>query len=93
MYIVKVHLLANTDDNPSVRYYNNIESQMVFNKYLDEGKLSIIKDDINGNEREIWYSYIDKDTRDQLKSEVEVLDDSYKNDVTVTILEEGYDLA
>lgn len=88
-YVVKVRLTANTPDNPEVSYYNNLEPRSIFTRYVSEGKLRILLDQIADNSREIWYVYENKEVRDQLKEEVSVFDSSYKNDVTVDIIEEG----
>lgn len=91
-YFVRVRLTANSDDNPGVVYYNNNEPIAVFKKYINDGNLTVLSDAINGNQREILYSYSSKEVRDQLKQEVSVFDTSYTYDVTI-VVEEGYDLA
>ena len=88
-HIVKIKLKANTDDNPRVTYFKSKEPNQVFQKYLDEGKMHILQDIIGDGEREIWYSYESTEIREQVRKELEQFGDSYKNDVELTILQDG----
>lgn len=89
MYVVKVHLKANTDDNPNVEYFIHDEPRSLYSKYYQEKKILILQDVLGDGEREIWFGYPDKETRDQIKDQMQAFPESYHKDVTVTILSEG----
>lgn len=88
-YTVKVHLKAN-EPNPKMHYYKHETPKAIFRKYFEDGTIHVLQDMIGDGEREIWYSYPDKETRERIKEELaEYNTPENRYDVTLTVLEEG----
>ena len=93
MYEVKLKLTANNENNSTVQYYNIDAPKAIFEKYVNEGKLTYETDSIQSNERYQTLLFDTEESYKKLRAEVEECEKNNPgciNDVDVEFLKEGY---
>ena len=88
-YVVKGRLTSTDSENISFIATDNVEAQEIFFDYLNSGKMAVLQDVIEEDQRILWLSYENVDALNEVRSKLDALGDYLRPDITWEILSEG----
>lgn len=88
-YVVKGRLTSTDPTNTSFRVTDNLEAKTIFEEYLSSGRMTILQDVIEEDQRILWLSYENIDALQEVRSKLNALGGYLRSDITWEILSEG----
>jgi len=88
-YVVKGRLTSTDPTNTSFDATDSLKAKTIFREYFSSGKMTILQDVIEEDQRILWLSYENIDVLNELRSELNALNGYLRSDITWEILSEG----
>ena len=88
-YVVKGRLTSTDPTNTSFDATDSLKAKTIFREYFSSGKMTILQDVIEEDQRILWLSYENIDVLNELRSELNALNEYLRSDITWEILSEG----
>ncbi len=88
-YHIRVKITSTDPTNTNFQSFENDEAISIIREFYADGRIILTEDTINSDHRIVENSFTDLDTYLDLRSQLDVLGNYKRSDVTVQVLSEG----